>query len=452
MCRTHSLKSPSEFVDLVRTKKPKGMLASLDVTNLFTNVPVEETITILCNNAYRHPTLAPPDIPEHIMAAMLRLCTSKAPFRSPRGALFYQTDGVAMGSPLGVLFAQAYMGWVESKALKDDTPQIYCRYIDDILVEVPNSDALHVLKSRLEAESCLTFTVEESIENQINFLDVSVNTSGSSFTTSVFRKPTDSGSCLSAKSECPDRYKKSVVRAYVRRALTHCSSWPLVTKELQHIKQMLANNHYPASMVDNEIRLTLEKYMQTDAVANPNTGTTYKLYYKNTMNAGWKTDEKVLQKIIKNNCVLAKSDDRLKLSIYYRTPTTANMIMSNNRNRDQAVLKQTNVVYFYKCNKGDCALLPRSGYVGLTTTSLSRRVTMHLQNGGPKSHSEEYHDLPLTRKDMTENTRILATTADKRRLSVLEAVFIRELGPHINLQVNARGTLQLYDGTFPSVV
>jgi len=199
-------------------------------------------------------------------------------------------------------------------------------------------------------------------------------------------------------------------------------------------------------MIDNQIRLALDKYMQTNPTSNPNSGTTHKLYYKNTMNAGWKTDERVLRNIIKNNCMPTNRQDELQLNIYYRTPTTANMIMSNNPSRDHALLKQANVVYFYNCTKGDCALLPKSGYFRLTTTSLSRRITMHLQTGGPKTHTERYHDATLTRNDMTENTRILTVTSDRRRLQVLEAVFIRELDSQINTQVNARGTLQLYDG------
>ena len=170
------------------------------------------------------------------------------------------------------------------------------------------------------------------------------------------------------------------------------------------------------------------------------------------MNAGWKADERILRKIIKNNCIPTNRDDSLQLNIYYRTPTTASIVMSNNPNRDHTPLKQANVVYFYKCTKGDCALLPKSGYVGLTTTSLSRRITMHLQTGGPKTHTEKYHDSPLTRQDMTENTQILTKTSDRRRLPVLEAVFIRELDPQINLQVNSRGTLLLYDGPLLSNV
>ena len=192
--------------------------------------------------------------------------------------------------------------------------------------------------------------------------------------------------------------------------------------------------------------MALDKHMQPKPAPTSNSGTTHHLYYRNTMNAGWKTDEKVLRRIVKANCAPTFRDDKLKLVIFYRTPTTASKVMTNNPTRDPATLKQANVVYFYKCSKGDCALLPKSGYVGLTTTSLSRRITMHLQTGGPKSHTDKHHDSPLTRADMVQNTRILIAASDKRRLPILEAVFIRELDPHINMQINARGTLQLYDG------
>ena len=51
-------------------------------------------------------------------------------------------------------------------------------------------------------------------------------------------------------------------------------------------------------------------------------------------------------------------------------------------------LKRTNVVYEYKCNMGDCEHLP-SSYIGMTTTTLSSRLTMHLQKGGPADHAKE---------------------------------------------------------------
>jgi hypothetical protein len=38
------------------------------------------------------------------------------------------------------------------------------------------------------------------------------------FTTSVYHKPTDVGRCMNYKSECPDKYKLSVVKSYLKRA------------------------------------------------------------------------------------------------------------------------------------------------------------------------------------------------------------------------------------------
>ena len=77
--------------------------------------------------------------------------------------------------------------------------------------------------------------------------------------------------------------------------------------------------------------------------------------------------------------------------------------MNNNPSRDTSLLKQTNVIYSYKCTIGDCALRSNCKYIGLTTTSLSRRITMHLQNGGPKTHTETNHEQRLTRKQIIEN-------------------------------------------------
>ena len=96
-------------------------------------------------------------------------------------------------------------------------------------------------------------------------------------------------------------------------------------------------------MVDSQIRHILEQYMQTRPTSNACSGTTHTLYYKNIMNPGWKTDEKVVHKIIKNNCIPTRDQDSIKLNIYYRSPTTANRIMSNNPNRGHTMLRQANI-------------------------------------------------------------------------------------------------------------
>ena len=71
---------------------------------------------------------------------------------------------------------------------------------------------------------------------------------------------------------------------------------------------------------------------------------------------------------------------------------------------------------------------------------------MHLQEGGPKRHLLENHNTILTRADLVANTTILCRSTDRRKLQVLEAVYIRDCDPTINRQVNARGTLSVFDG------
>ena len=444
----YSLKSSSEFIDLLRTRTRQGMLVSLDVSSLFTNVPLERTIAILAKYAYHHDTMAPPDIPEHIMCAMLRLCTTKAPYRCPQGRLFYQSDGVAMGSPLGGLFAQAFMASVEEHVLadKDIAPYMYYRYVDDILLDIKDDTALNDLKTRLEDYSGLTFTIERSVDNRISYLDVDIDASDDTkFVTKVHRKPTDVGKCLHGDSQCPDRYKISVIRSYVYRALKHCSSWDLVHEELARVKRMLVNNGYSVAMIDEQILSALNRHQQTSKTSNQ-VEAVHHIFYRNTMSPGYKTDEKVLQNIVHRNCKVKNPAHELRLNIYYKSPKSSSLVLRNNMTKDNAPLKHTNVIYHYKCKTEDCALLPNSGYIGMTTTSLSRRLTMHLQNGGPLTHMEKHHGQRLTRQTLIDNTTILAHVNTPRLLTALEAVYIRDMDPLINKQVNARGTLSLYDG------
>ena len=352
------------------------------------------------------------------------------------------------GVPLGVLFAQAFMAEVEEHALADDEtrPNMYYRYIDDIIVDVEDDTALDILKGKLEEFSGLRFTVDRSVENRISFLDIDIDGSDSTqFATTVHRKATDAGKCLHGESQCPERYKVSVIRSYVYRALKHCSSWALVHEELQRVKQMLISNGYSAQMVDNQIRGALHWHLGTTTTATK-PEVVHNIYYRNTMSPSYKTDEKVLRGIIHRNCKVQNPTHEPKLNIYYKSPKTSSLILRNNPTNDNSPLKQTNLIYHYKCTTGDCALLPNSGYIGKTTTSLSRRLTMHLQSGGPLTHMDKHHHQRLTRQDLTSNTTILARGLSGRYLTALEAVFIRDMDPLINKQVNARGTLSLYDG------
>ncbi|KAG0696538.1 hypothetical protein GWK47_003104 [Chionoecetes opilio] len=85
------------------------------------------------------------------------------------------------------------------------------------------------------------------------FLDFLVTQKEESFITNVYVKPTNPGHCLNGESKCPQRYKDSTIGAYIRRALTHCSTWQLVHKEIERSTQVLINNGFSERDINRNI-------------------------------------------------------------------------------------------------------------------------------------------------------------------------------------------------------
>ena len=133
----YTLTSANEFLELLRNspEADNHIIASLDVESLFTNVPVDRTIEFILDRVYRCQETPTLNIPEEKLKTLLEICTKQAPFTCPRGKMYCQVDGVAMGSPLGVLFANFFMGTIEATVLQQNRPSIYCRYTDDNLRE-----------------------------------------------------------------------------------------------------------------------------------------------------------------------------------------------------------------------------------------------------------------------------------------------------------------------------
>ena len=65
--------------------------------------------------------------------------------------------------------------------------------------------------------------------------------------------------------------------------------------------------------------------------------------------------------------------------IYYKKFKIFNLIISNNTSPSTELLDRTIIVYMFKSTLGgDCVSKENCAYDGLTTTTLSRRLPMHL--------------------------------------------------------------------------
>ena len=112
----YNIKSTHELIQVLLTIKPNnGILSSLDIENLFTNVTVNETVDIIINNIYNNPSLPPLKINPNILRKLLLTCTSEVPFHEHLGNIYVQTDGESMGSVLGPIFSNLYISNLENR-------------------------------------------------------------------------------------------------------------------------------------------------------------------------------------------------------------------------------------------------------------------------------------------------------------------------------------------------
>ena len=423
----YCVNSSLEFLDLLRRSSKGGNIASIDAESLFTNVPVDETIEMILDRVYRDAEAPKLNIPEEALKSLLQICTKKAPFITHRNELYTQVDGVAMGSPLGPLFANFYMGVVEERVFSSiPPPPTYCRYIDDTFVAVQREEDVHHIIEEFQNHSVLRFTHENSVNGVLPYLDVLISDYHQDIKTSVYRKATNTGLCLNGISECPKRYKTSVIDTYIKRALTHCSNWQLTTEELNNVSKILVNNGYSNKDIEKRICIALNKWY----AGNIPTVTTenIKLFYRAYYHKNYKKDEGALHSIIRNHVSPTDESTRIQLNIYYKNKKSSQLLLRNNPAPPPNDLKKRNVVYHFRCQEVGCS----HSYIGMTTTRLSKRLSCHLQEGAIYRHYQQHHNKLLTRDIIVCSTRILQSAPDHLRLRYLEALYILDLKPSLN--------------------
>ena len=344
-----------------------------------------------------------------------------------------------MGSPLGVLFANMYMGSVEERVFSEvEKPSVYGRYIDDIFVNVASADHVHHLTDTFERNSVLHFSVEHNVAGRLPFLDVLTDTSGDSIKTTVYVKPTNNGSTMNARGECCAAYKRSVVAAFARRAITHCTSWSDIHVELDRIRQLLTNNGFSNTMIEKGISNQLNKFMTSSVQNSNNITSTIKIYYKMFYHNKSHEEEQAVKNIIKRG-VTPATGFQTKFVCFFKPSRTANLIMRNSHAPAREVHDQTNVVYAFECPRRECT--PFTTYVGMTRTTLKRRMTYHRSQGAIYSHFYEKHQDRPTIQELLSNTKVLERASTYHKLLISEAVYIDKLKPSLNKQLQHQTVL-----------
>ena len=125
-------KDTFEFVDELRALDVNNFMVSFDVDSLFTNVPIEETIEIILYELFPTADSKVNGICRNDFKELLELAVKDSIFVF-NNCYYKQTDGVAMGSPLGPALANIFMSHLEKAFLRDCPqhfkPTYYKRYV-----------------------------------------------------------------------------------------------------------------------------------------------------------------------------------------------------------------------------------------------------------------------------------------------------------------------------------
>ena len=261
-----------------------------------------------------------------------------------------------------------------------------------------------------------------------------VKKEGQEFNTNVYSKPTNIGRCLNAKGECPDSYKKSVISAYVNRALTHCSTWRQTHAELERIRQLLTNNGYRSDMIENCINTKMDKFFSQEAARRPETDRgKIPVYYRMSYGSAYNQESQAIRGIIRRGVRTTDQNNQIDLRIYCRPNLMASLVMKNSSAPPKEKEAKTNIVYKFKCPEGNCES-PEATYIGLTSTTLRRRLQYHRNQGAIFQHFTEKHDRRPTVDELLQATTVISQENTRKRLMIAEAVYIKLQKPSLNIQ------------------
>ena len=96
------------------TDSDQTFLCSFDISSLFTNIPLGETIQICADSLYDS-NLTPPIMGKDVFIEPMNIATTSVEFSFNK--MYKQIDGVAMGSPLGPALANIFVGYQEKNYL-----------------------------------------------------------------------------------------------------------------------------------------------------------------------------------------------------------------------------------------------------------------------------------------------------------------------------------------------
>jgi len=398
------IKDTFDFVkDIKELVLPENThMVSFDVTSLFTNVPVSETIRFICNSI----PISKIPVSKSTLDKLLNIACKNIVF-SFNSDIYVQHEGMCMGSNLGPTMAAYAMHMIESK-LKN-MPLYYKRYVDDTFAIFKTREEADQFFDQLNrAHSEIKFTMEREENNSLTFLDVTVIKTGTSLQTKWHMKGTNTGTYLNKTACSPNAHKVAAMRSLIYRAHKICSKPQYFETAYQEIQNIFINNGYHFSYIDKIKERVLKPKERVENNENQNS-----IYFTLPYSKAHERQNKISIKKINNTL----KDHNYKVKLAYTTFKSSFFFP----NKDPVAKNlQSNIVYQFQCDQ--CS---GPTYIGETTRHFSTRKQEHI-HGVPKPTEVTKHAHPATDEQFT----ILYRT---KHVLIAEALFYHSVPPEHRL-------------------
>ena len=214
-----SIKNTYDFINKTKNVKVSSShkMSSLDITNMYANIPVDDTISILERNL-KTSKIYSAEVVDDILK--LLKVVLKQNYFTFNGKYYLQTEGLAMGSPLSGLLADVFMNHFERKYIMSNPAYknkilAYYRYVDDtfMLFDGTTRQIESMVSSLNKTHPNIKFTLEHEADNKISFLDAMIVKQNGNLAFKVYRKPTTTNSTIHSSSFHPLSQKRQHIIA-----------------------------------------------------------------------------------------------------------------------------------------------------------------------------------------------------------------------------------------------
>ena len=220
---------------------------SLDITNLYTNIPVKEIRDIIAN------TLEENKIGTQTRQELLNWydIITKQNYFTNNGKILIQQDGLAIGAPTSGIIAEFFLQNLEYTHITQLSNKHkitrYFRYVDDILIiyDPYHTDINSIHMDFNAVHLNMKFTAETESNNSINYLNITIHKTLINWVTSIHTKSTFTDTIIPYSSNHPAQHKYTAIRDLHNRLNTYHLQKKEYYEEMNSIHVIMLNNGFP---------------------------------------------------------------------------------------------------------------------------------------------------------------------------------------------------------------